>query len=407
MKYDLLVKGGFLIDPAQGIEGYRDLALLGGKVALIHEDIDPKSAREVVDASGKIVTPGLIDLHVHVYWGATPWGVDADLTCLAEGVTTAVDAGSSGSLTFSGFRRYIIDASNTRLFAFLHISSIGLTPRIGELLDLRNLDFNAAVETAKNNKNLILGIKIRLGEEIVGQHGPQVLRLAKEATKSFGAPIMVHPGRLPKNLPITDVLDVVEKGDIITHCFPPAYPPLLEHPSIFDEDCEVLPEVRRAKEKGVIFDVGHGMGSFSWETAKRALAQGFLPTTISSDLHVYSVDGPAFDMPTVMSKLLNLGLPLSKVIELSTFAPASVLGMEDRIGTLKLNANGDIAVFELKEGEFTYWDNSTPLRKTMTIRKLLKPVKVIKDGRIVSPVDKRPSWAVLQKIGEGRPYKYA
>jgi dihydroorotase len=331
--YDFIIKDGFLIDPTLDIEEEFDISFKDGKVAKIEKNISRKEGVEILDASGKIVTPGLIDLHTHLFWGVSHYGVDPDPTCLLKGVSTAIDAGSSGAQNFEGFKKFIIDESKTRILAFLHISSIGLTlpSGFGELMDFRNLDFHKAVEVAKKYSDIICGIKIRLNDNIVGDFGPQALVLAKEAAKKIDKPLMVHPGSLPKNLSLPDVLSNLDKGDIITHCFPPPYPPDLPFPTILDSNDKVIPEVFDAVKRGVIFDVGHGRGSFSFETAEKSINQGFLPTTISTDIHSYSLIHPVYDMTTTMSKFLNIGLSLKKVIELSTISPAAVLGLDTQI----------------------------------------------------------------------------
>jgi dihydroorotase len=196
-------------------------------------------------------------------------------------------------------------------------------------------------------------------------------------------PLMVHPGSLPSNLPLTDVLEVLETDDIMTHCYPPPYPHRLPHPTIFDEEGKLLPEVYEARRRGVLFDVAHGMNNFSWDTAEKALNQNFTPTTISTDLTVHSLHSAVNDLPTVISKFLHLGQSLSAVIEHSTIAPARILGMEDKIGTLKVGAEADIAVFTIEEGKFPLWDNIRPVKKQRTIHKLLKPVTVVKGGKVV------------------------
>lgn len=383
--YDLLVKGGLLVDPSQGIEGQRDVAVSGGKVSAVEGEIDPALAEKLIDASGKIVSPGLIDLHAHVYRSVSRQGVDPDLHCLAKGVTTVVDGGSAGALNFQGFKRFVVGLCRTRVLAFLNVSDVGLTMgvSIGELEDLRHFDFDRTVEVARENRDVIVGIKIRVPQEVVGPYGPQCLRLAKEASRTAGMPLMVHPGSLPSNLPLTDVLAVLEPEDIMTHCYPPPYPPRLPHPTIFDEEGKILPEVYAARRRGVLFDVAHGMNNFSWDTAEEALHQNFTPTTISTDLTIHTLHSAVYDLPTVLSKFLHLGQSLSAVIEQSTIAPARVLGMEERIGTLKVGAEADIAVFTIEEGEFPLWDNIRPVKKQRTITKRLKPVTVVKGGTVV------------------------
>lgn len=246
-----------------------------------------------------------------------------------------MDAGSAGALTFKGFKKFIIERSRTRILSFLHIASIGLTTDlpVGELRDLKNLDFDKAVEVGKENKDIIYGIKIRLGRKEAGDYGPQALRLAKEAAKELNIPLMVHPG-LHENFPLSDILSV-DRGDIVTHCFAIQHPPPFHRSSILNRRDEVIQEVWDARKRGVIFDVGHGVGSFSFSTAEKALKQGFIPDTISTDLHAYNINYPVFDLPTTLSKFIALGIPLKKVIELSTSNSSSALGLNGRIGTLR------------------------------------------------------------------------
>jgi dihydroorotase len=378
--YDLLVKHGFLVDPIQGIEDIRDIAISNGKVMLVSSQISG-SAKEVIDAAGMVVTPGLIDIHAHVYRDASDSGANADVHCLLKGVTTVVDGGSSGSMNFLGLRRFIMDASQTRILCFLSACKLGV-----ELGDLRHLDFSTAVQVAKENKDVIMGIKLRLGERRTGVFSSHYLRLAKEVARAARVPLMIHifgPDPLPDSLPFLEVLKVLEGGDIITHSFHPPPPSLHSPSSILDRSDGLLSEVMEARKRGILFDVGHGRYQFSWDTAEKAIRQGFLPDTISSDLTKYSVGTIVYDLPTVLSKFLHLGLSLSEVIKRSTINPAAVLGLSGSIGTLKPGAEGDVAIFRLDEGKQALWDNLTSIREQRTINKLLVPVKVIKAGRVV------------------------
>jgi dihydroorotase len=381
--FDFIIKNGFLIDPCLNIEEEYDIAFQGDKLAKIEKNIPIKEGVNIYDASGKIVTPGLIDLHTHLYWGVSHFGVNADSSCLSKGVTTAIDAGTSGAENFEGFKKYVIDKSETRIIAFLHISSMGLTlPQgIGELMDFRNLDFQKAVEMASKYSDSIYGIKIRLNGDIVGEYGPQALVLAKEASNKLGKPLMVHPGSLPSNLPLPDVLSVLGKGDIITHCFPPPYPPDLPTSTVLDSKKDVIPEVFDAIKRGVYFDVGHGSGSFSFETAEKAFEQGYLPTSISTDLHSYSIVHPVYDMATTISKILNMGLPLRKIIELTTISPASILGLESQIGTLKEGYAGDATILYQEEGNFNFWDSINSKRVGS---EFIQVKDVVKGGKLVT-----------------------
>jgi dihydroorotase len=381
--FDFIIKNGFLIDPCLNIEEEYDIAFQGDKLAKIEKNIPIKEGVNIYDASGKIVTPGLIDLHTHLYWGVSHFGVNADSSCLSKGVTTAIDAGTSGAENFEGFKKYVIDKSETRIIAFLHISSMGLTlPQgIGELMDFRNLDFQKAIEMACKYSDSIYGIKIRLNGDIVGEYGPQALVLAKEASNKLGKPLMVHPGSLPSNLHLPDVLSVLGKGDIITHCFPPPYPPDLPTSTVLDSKKDVIPEVFDAIKRGVYFDVGHGSGSFSFETAEKAFEQGYLPTSISTDLHSYSIVHPVYDMATTISKFLNMGLPLRKIIELTTISPASILGLESQIGTLKEGYAGDATILYHEEGNFNFWDSINSKRVGS---EFIQVKDVVKGGKLVT-----------------------
>lgn len=375
-RYDLLVKGGRLVDPAQGISAARDIAVAGGKIARITESIDAGEARQVLDARGKIVTPGLIDIHVHVYDGVAPLGIPADPNCIAKGVTTAVDAGSAGAHTFPGFRRYVIERVETRVFALLNISVIGqstLSPDNphGELLDLRYANPNLTARTIERHRDVIVGVKIRLTRNIAGDHDLAALKLAREAADAAGLPLMVHIGG--SYSPLRDILAMLKKGDVVTHCFRAG------DGGILDNSGRVLPEVRSAVSRGVHLDVGHGAGSFSFETAERALKQDVLPGTISSDVHQYNVHGPVFDLATTLSKFLHLGLTLEQVIARATVNPAAVFRFPHSPGSLRPGAEADIAVFDLREGDFPLVDAQGAQR--IGHHKLF-PVATVKSGRL-------------------------
>lgn len=376
--YDLLLHSGTLLAPAQVIHGPRDVAFAGGRVAAVAERIDPASARQVVDCTGHIVAPGLIDLHVHVFPGVSHYGIDPDIHCIAKGVTTAMDAGSAGADTFPGFRKYVIEASATRLFASLNISSQGmLNADIGELQDIRFANVPRALQTIEANRDQILGVKVRLTKHslVSEEAGIRPLHLAREAADAAGLPIMVHPQDAWTDS-LDDILAVMKGGDILTHCFH-AMPC-----GILDEQRRIRPAVWDAVERGVVFDVGHGAGSFNWSVAETALAQGFLPQTISSDLHIYNVDGPVYDLATTIAKFLHLGLSLNDALSKVTAVPAGVMGMADAIGTLKVGAWGDAVVLKLEEGSFPLMDSAGVTRSG---RQMLIPRVVIRQGQVYAP----------------------
>lgn len=378
--HDLLIRGGRLIDPAAGIDARRDIAIQGGRVAEVAATI-AEPASEIIDAGDLIVAPGMIDLHVHIYAGVSHYGIPPDPTCLARGVTTAVDAGSSGAATFDGLRRYIIEASATRLFALLNISRIGmvtgaeLDPPAGELDDLRHLNVPAAVRCIEANRDVILGVKLRLSANLAadGKNELAALKLAREAADAVGLPIMIHTPKSSLGLPA--ILAEMRQGDILTHCYH------AHESGILNTGGEVVPECRQAINRGIRLDVGHGKGSFSYEVARTALRQGVLPDTISSDLHVYNLHGPVFDLATTVSKFLHLGLELPEALKRVTSTPASVMKMEKELGTLAVGAAADAVGFRLREGRRPLEDT---VGRVEELNRWLEPVYVVKDGKVVA-----------------------
>lgn len=375
-RYDLLIRGGRVVDPSQGLSAERDVAVTSNKIAMLAARIPEVEARQVLDARGKIVTPGLIDIHVHVYDGVAPLGIPADPTCIAKGVTTVVDAGSAGAHTFPGLRKYVINVADTRVYALLNISVVGqstLSPDNphGELLDLRYANPKLAIRTIEQNRDAILGVKVRLTRNIAGEHDLQALKLAREASDAVRLPLMVHIGGTRSPLPA--ILAMLKKGDVITHSFRGS------PGGILDERGRIIPEVRKAVAGGVRLDIGHGAGSFAFDTAEKALRQELLPGTISSDVHQYNVNGPVFDLATTLSKFMHLGMTLEQVIERAATNPANTFGFPKGLGTLRVGADADVAVFSLDEGRFEFTDSLG--EKRVGTRRLL-PVATVKAGRI-------------------------
>jgi dihydroorotase len=370
--YDLLVKGGVAIDPSQNLHKKQDIVVYKGIIESVEGDISADQAKEVLDVSGYFVAPGFIDLHVHVYPGVSHYGIDCDPYTLAQGVTTVAEAGSAGADTFEGFRRHVVNPSRASIYAFLNISSTGMiSPNVGELEDLRFADVEKAVRICEKNRDIIRGIKVRLSKNIVGKNQIEPLKLALKAAEEAEMPVMVHHGNTPT--PLIDIVSELREGDILTHCFHG-----LEH-GILDSDGAVLGCVKDAVKRGVILDVGHGKGSFSFDVAKKALSQEILPETISTDLHYYNVFGPVYSLAVTASKFLHLGLSLEQVLERITIKPAKILGVDRDHGNLRRGSAADITVFELEEGKFVLEDT---VGKTVTGRKMIKPVAVIKDGQI-------------------------
>ncbi len=373
--FDLVIKNGTVVDPSQGLHAKKDLAVTGGVVHSIEDHIPDGDARDVIEADGLIVTPGLVDLHVHIWWGVAHLAIEADPSSLARGATTVVDAGSSGSNTFPGFRRYVMEQVNTRSYAFLHISGMGqLDNDIGELEDIRWARVGPAVDTAKANRDLIVGSKVRLTEGIVGANDIVALERAVEAAEHIGMPLMIHIGGT--HHPLEEIFAQLRKGDIVTHSF------TANAPGIITDDGKVLEAALEARRRGVNFDVGHGAGSFSFKVAEAAMSHGFTPATISSDVHRYNVRGPVFDLATTLSKFMHLGMSLDEVVRLGTQAPAEAIGRGDVVGSLKPGAAADVAIFRLKEGPVEFRDARGDVRHG---DRVLEPVETVRAGRRFSP----------------------
>src|SRR6516165_6402411 len=348
---DLIIRGGRVIDPATARDETTDIAFADGKVQAVGPDL-PGRGSEIVDAGGLLVVPGLIDLHTHVYWGGTSLGVDATAVARQSGTTTFVDAGSAGPGNFHGFRRHVIEPSPLRIIPFLNISfpgifAFGAGVMVGECADLRLLDLRECVRVINANRDLIAGVKVRVGRNAGGASGVAPLDIALEVAEETGLPVMAHLDNPPPSR--LGVLTRLRCGDILTHCFRP-FPNAPVQP-----DGRVREEVLEARRRGVIFDIGHGSGSFGFRAAEAMLTAGFPPDVISSDVHALSVNGPAFDQLVTMSKFLCLGMELIDVIRASTAAPSAALNRTD-IGRLEIGAVGDATVLELTEGDFEYRD---------------------------------------------------
>jgi len=346
---DLVLKGGRLIDPSQAIDKVTDIAFAGGKVSAIGDNLSGKDTRDV---TGKIVTPGLIDLHTHVYWGGTSLGVEAELLARSGGVTTFIDAGSAGPGNFHGFRRHVIEPSPVRILPYLNVSFPGIfafskTVMVGESADMRLIDPREAARVAREHKDLILGIKVRVGKSASGNSGAQPLFMALEVAEETGLPVMAHLDNPPPAR--HEVVSRLRPGDVLTHCFRP-FPN-----APVRADGRVREEILAARQRGVIFDIGHGGGSFGFGTTRKMLAAGFLPDVISSDVHAISIEGPAFDLLTTMSKFLCLGVDLATVIRLATVNPAAAIKRPD-LGTLRPGSIGEATVLEQAGGRFDYTD---------------------------------------------------
>ncbi|HZO88580.1 MAG TPA: amidohydrolase/deacetylase family metallohydrolase [Chthonomonadaceae bacterium] len=389
-RYDLILRGGRILDPAQNRDERCDVALAEGRVAAVAPELPPGQAARELDCVGKLVTPGLIDLHGHAYWGGTMLGILPDPLCNHTGVTTFVDAGSAGADNFLGLRHFILEPARVRVLPFLHICSIGLVNQgVGELLDNRYASIEKVVRTVEAHRDVIGGLKVRLGGWISGANTEAGFAAACQARDTVGLPLMVHVGGQP--LPLEAILDRLKPGDILTHAFhghangllgplgPAARPDWLED----GRSGAVIPAARAAREHGVLIDVGHGSGSFSFAVARRALEQGFPPDTISTDIYNANVNGPVFDLPTTLTKFLALGMALPEVIRCVTANSAAALAHCPRaagIGMLQPGAPADVAVLEWEEGEFTLVDAH---RQTLPTNRRLVVRYTIQGGQIV------------------------
>jgi dihydroorotase len=351
MPKSLILTGGRVIDPSQGIDAVLDVAFTDGKVTAIGPDLKRDGA-EVKDVRGLIVAPGFIDLHTHVYWGGTSLGIDGDFYLRKSAVTTSVDTGSAGPGNFPGFAKHVIELSQARILAYLHVSHAGIygfsrVVHVGESEDMRLMDPRGAVKVAAEYPQHIVGIKVRVGRHASGDQGIAPLDVALQAAEESGLPVMAHIDEPPPTY--EDVLAKLRPGDVLTHAFRP-FP---------NAPCTaqgtVKPAARKAREKGVFFDIGHGMGSFAFKTARAMLANGFEPDTISSDVHALCIDGPAHDLVTTMSKFLCLGMELGPIIRSVTETPARAVKRLD-LGTLKPGALGDASVIAIEDGKFDYFD---------------------------------------------------
>ena len=352
MAYDLILKGGRVIDPSQNLDRLTDVAFSGGKVAKVGDALRGEAATEIREVAGRVVSPGLIDLHTHVYWGGTSLGIDAEEFCRASGVTTSVDTGSAGPGNFLGFRRHVIEPCQVRILAYLHVSFAGIyafskTVMVGESEEMRMMAPSEAVEVAEANRDVIVGIKVRVGRHASGTSGTAPLDIALQVADEVGMPLMAHIDFPPPSY--EEVLERLRPGDVLTHAFRP-----FPNAPVTGQG-KIKQAVLDARRRGVIFDIGHGKGSFAFKTARAMLANGFYPDTISSDIHTLCIDGPVFDQVTTLSKFLCLGMELPEVIRATTINAAMALKRPE-LGSFKPGCAGDATILSIEEGSFDYVD---------------------------------------------------
>jgi dihydroorotase len=387
-RFDLLVKGGEVLDPSQNLRAKRDVAIRFGRIAAVEAEIPAEQALKVLSVAGKLVTPGLVDLHAHVFPYGSAIGIPADELLPFQATTTMVSAGDAGANNFAAFRRHIVAQTRTRLFAFVHIANMGLAPF--PVPELYNIDFaqvDAAAKAVAENSDLAIGIKVRMSENVIAKNGTEPLKRAIEACQKAGgnAKVMCHIGGVETARLMSDILDLLRPGDVLTHAYSGA-PNLSNAFTNIVQDGKLLPAALAAKQRGVIFDVGHGGGSFDYSVAEVAIPAGAGPDTISSDIHVVSGNTPGMPYLTwVMSKFLNMGFTLEQVIAMTTINPARVIDRLPKLGTLQLGAPGDVSVLEVVDGPVEFVDT--------------------RNNRRQGKVHLRPAHVVLAGVPFGRPYQ--
>ena len=394
MEFDLVVTGGHLIDPRMGISDRRDVGVRDGRVAAVDTTLPSDRAGTVIDAGGLLVVPGLIDLHTHIYPGATFWGIHPDRVAASSGVTTWVDAGSAGAFNIAGFREFLAASTEVNTRGFLNVSAIGLTAHDFELtnpeLFAREL-FDSAIRA---NRDFVVGGKVRMGRRTLGSSGVRPLVDAISVLQRHGLAVMVHIAQAPPDL--DDFGHLLRPGDVVTHSYTP------QSMKLIDDAGELSNVARRWLDGGILFDVGHGSGGFSFGVADQMMSLGIEPHFISSDLHQLSVDGPVFDLPTCLTKMLMLGMSLDDVVAAATSRPAAFLGMSEEIGTLAVGARADIALFELTDEPLivvdAMWDERTAPRRLVHRSTYLGGVRFHPRGAPES----RPPYLDWQRAGRDR-----
>jgi len=373
-KFDLVIKGGEVLDPSQKLRAKRDIGIKNAVIAALEPEIADSRAKQLMDAKGKLVVPGLVDMHAHVYPQVSALGLPADELVPYTATTTYVSAGDAGANTFSALKHYIVGQARSRIYAFVHISSIGLSGfPVGEMLNIDYADVDAAAKTLAENHELVLGVKVRESLDVVGTNGIEPLKRAVAACERSGvkgARVMCHIGNAPGDL--SALLDTLRPGDILTHAYSSVGNNTVQNGKL-------VAAALAAKKRGVIIDVGHGGASFDYTVAEPAIQQGLVPDTIGSDIHAVSGNTPGMPyLPWVMSKFLNMGFSLEQVVTMATSAPAKVINRLDKLGTLAVGAPADVSILELVEGPVDFVDTRKNTRKG---DKYLKPVATVRAGR--------------------------
>jgi dihydroorotase len=377
-KFDLVIKGGEVLDPSQNLRGKRDVGIRFGVIEAVDADIPVARANRVMNAAGRLVVPGLIDLHSHVY--TTGIGIPADELVPYQGTTTAVSAGDAGSSAFAVYRRSMAAQSRTRLYAFVHIANIGLAAfPVAELFNINFAQTEAAARTLAENADIAIGIKVRMSQNVIARHGLEPLQRALRACEmaGTGGKVMCHIGGVESVELMSQILDLLRPGDILTHCFSGAPNDAGQFTNIV-QGGKLLPAAHAAKKRGVMFDVGHGGGSFDFTVAEAAQKEGVLPDTLSSDIHVFSGNSPGQPYLTnVMGKFMALGLSLEQVVTMATATPGKIINRLPKHGTLQVGAPGDATLLELVNGPVEFVDTRNNKRQGKVF---LKPTNTVVAG---------------------------
>jgi dihydroorotase len=372
-RFDILIRNGEVADPGRRFRQRADVAVADGRIAAVEPNIPAERASDVIDARGLLVAPGLIDLHTHCYHGGTGLSIEADPIAARSGVTTWVDAGSFGSDQVDGFRRFVVAPQQSRVFGYLHLYPNLRNPDVDVVKYVRS-EMRRTGEAAAANRDILLGVKVYVGSNMNGRYSLDFLRIARELGDKYKLPLMAHISFAPPETP--EVMDLMRAGDVVTHCFN------THTLGIMDPAGKFKPGVKEARARGVLFDVGHGAGSFNFQVARRALDAGFLPDTISTDLYNVNVAGPVYDMPTTLSKFLALGMSLEDVLARATAAPARAISRVPGLGTLEVGAPADISLLAIEEGRFQLVDSQ---KNAVTAGQRIVSRLTIARGRRLTP----------------------
>jgi dihydroorotase len=371
-RFDLLIRGGTVMDPAGGVKRRADVGISGDKIAAIEDNLPADRGVEVVDAARLFVTPGLVDLHTHCYYGGTGLGTNPEPLAARSGVTTWVDAGSFGFNQTEGFRKFIVEPSKVRIFGYVYLYPDNRNPDMDAVKYVRSM-MKRTGETVVANKDILLGVKLQVGSNMNGRYSYDFLKIARELCDTYKIPLMTHISFAP---PETDqVMELMRPGDVVTHCYN-------RHTlGILDESGKVKQSVRDARARGVLFDVGHGLGSFNFEAARKALADGFVADTISTDIYNLNVKGPVYDMPTTMSKMLYLGMSFDDILLRTTIAPAKIVNRVEGLGALRVGGPADVALLAIEEGAFPLTDSQ---KNTVTAKqRIVSKATICRGKRVV------------------------